>query len=258
MADPWQFIEGAVWGLIPAAVVILLARNRGWFVSTTATIGIAAVAGVAAAATMCWWLGRRAEWEVRDIPDGHRRGKSGYLASVAVNLLLAAAIVGAGTFVLMTIGELGRGPRVDFPSAAETVPLGTVDADWTVQSLDGQQLAFGDLRGKTVFVNFWATWCPPCLAEMPSIQDLYGSLDGEDIEFVLISNEPPSVVAEFMADKRYTFPVYVTDEPPPDLLASDGIPATFILNPDGAIVFVHIGMADWDTDECRRFLRGLR
>ena len=258
MADPGQSIEAVVVGLIPAAAVILIARNRGWFETMATGVLVAVMAGAAAGCGIVWWIGRRAEWQVRDGSAGAGESRRGYLVSVILYLGLSLAIVGAATFVLMTLGELGRGPRVNFPTAAEAVSLGTVDPGWTFQTLEGEERSFADLRGKTVFVNFWATWCPPCLAEMPSIQDLYDSLKGENIEFLLISHEPRSVVAEFIVDSDYAFPVYVAEDPPPAVLETQGIPATFILNARGEIVFQHVGMADWNTDECRRFLRELR
>lgn len=188
----------------------------------------------------------------------HWARNRGVRALIVVGLLVA----GAATYTLIRLDVSGGGPGsvplVSFPAATEITPLGTVDPDWSMQSLDGHRVSFAELRGKTVFVNFWATWCLPCVAEMPSIQALYESLADEGIAFVAISEEPASTVAEFVEENGYTFPIYTTEDSAPAVFETNRLPATFIVNSQGEVVFRYVGMADWNTEECRRILREVR
>ena len=122
--------------------------------------------------------------------------------------------------------------------------------------LDGQIIPFESLRGKVVFLNIWATWCPPCIAEMPNIQSLYEKVDSDKIAFVMLSvdKEDISKVKKFIDRKGFTFPVYMPADPLPEEFYSQAIPTTFILSPDGKIVARQEGMAEYDTQEMRDFL----
>lgn len=144
--------------------------------------------------------------------------------------------------------------RLEVPSFPSTL---SADYDWTIQSLNGQDFKMIDTKGKVVFLNFWATWCPPCVAEMPSIQRLYEKLKDEEIVFVCISNEEVSKVNQFAKEKGFTFPIYTMRGVPPAVFKTRGIPATFILSPDGKIAFRHIGSAKWDDERSIDFIKGL-
>lgn len=139
-------------------------------------------------------------------------------------------------------------------AAAVNIPA---DYEWAAQSLDGGKFHLSDAKGKVVFLNIWATWCMPCTLEMPGIQSLYEKLKAEEIVFICVSDEEPEKVREFIAKKGYTFPVYTTEEPPPDVYKTNGIPATFILSRKGAIVLKHQGAARWDSDEIVRLIQTL-
>jgi thiol-disulfide isomerase/thioredoxin len=145
------------------------------------------------------------------------------------------------------------------PSDKKEIPiLGRPAPAWTLRALDGKLVTLGDFRGRVLFLNIWATWCPPCVAEIPDIQKLHDSLKDEGVAFVLASAEGRERVRTFVERRQWHVPVYTYEDDPPGLLASDSIPATFILNPKGEIVFKHIGGANWDNEDCRRFLRRLR
>jgi thiol-disulfide isomerase/thioredoxin len=109
-----------------------------------------------------------------------------------------------------------------------------------------------------VFLNFWATWCPPCVGEMPSIQRLYDTLkDEEGVVFVCVSDEEPDTVRKFVEEKGYTFPVYTMEGERPEDFRGRGIPTTFILSQDGKISFRHIGSAKWDDQSSIDFIKNL-
>ncbi|MBI1750706.1 MAG: TlpA family protein disulfide reductase [Acidobacteria bacterium] len=138
----------------------------------------------------------------------------------------------------------------------ERATLGEREYGWKLRSLDGREATFGEYRGKVVFVNVWATWCGPCVAEMPGIQALYDAVEQEGAAFVLVSEEKEGTVKSFVEQARYSFPVFTTGQIP-EVFETRGIPATFIVNRQGAIVYKHLGSADWNTDSCRKLLRAL-
>lgn len=138
-----------------------------------------------------------------------------------------------------------------FPSAV------LADYNWTIQSLKGQDVKMADAKGKVVFLNFWATWCSPCIAEMPSIQRLHERLKNEGVVFLCISDEETTKVSRFARERGFTFPIYTMHGPPPAAFRSRGIPATFILSPDGKIAFKHVGSAKWDDEKSIAFIKSL-
>ncbi len=131
------------------------------------------------------------------------------------------------------------------------------DYNWIVRSLKGEDLNFSSLKGKTVFINFWATWCLPCRVEMTSIQQLYDNLKDTGVVFACISDEDTKTVSDYIKKKGYTFPIYTITGDPPRAFAAEGIPSTFILAPDGTIAFKHVGASNWNDPSVTQFIRGL-
>lgn len=127
---------------------------------------------------------------------------------------------------------------------------------FTVRKPDGALVDFNEYRGKTVFLNIWATWCGPCRAEMPSIQKLYESAGSDSIQFVMLSidrEEDVDKVKQYVASKGFTFPVFIAGELPEQLQVKI-IPSTFVISPDGAIVYKKSGLADYGTNKFRKFM----
>ena len=98
-----------------------------------------------------------------------------------------------------------------------------------------------------------ATWCPPCVAEMPSFLKLYEDY-GDKVDFFFVANDKKDKVTAFLQKKGYEFPVYFEKSRGPELLSSNSIPATFILNKSGEIVVDERGVADWNSDSTRALL----
>ena len=124
---------------------------------------------------------------------------------------------------------------------------------------NGQTLTTGDLKGKVVFINFWASWCPPCIAEMPSINSLYNKLkDNPRVLFVCVDADSDfSGSIPFMEKHHYDLPVYNMLNSVPPSFFSGTLPTTIIINPNGNIVQKHEGIANYDTIEMLNFLRSL-
>src|SRR5690606_25467734 len=132
------------------------------------------------------------------------------------------------------------------------------DYDFSVKDLSGKKMNVKDLKGKVIFLNLWATWCGPCRVEMPSIQNLYNSVDKENVVFIMLSldqEDQHSKIEKFITDKDFTFPVYQPASPLPKLLRVNTIPTTFIIGADGKVKSKKTGMANYDTEEMRGFLR---
>ena len=133
---------------------------------------------------------------------------------------------------------------------------GSADYTWTVRGLHGKALLMSELRGRVVFLNFWATWCVPCIAEMPSIQRLYEQVK-DDAVFVCVSPEEASVVNRFVEENGYRIPMYTFEGSPPAVFQVEGYPKTLIIGPDGRIAFAHTGTALWDDSSSVAFIRHL-
>lgn len=129
---------------------------------------------------------------------------------------------------------------------------------WTVTTLDGQDIPMTELKGKVFFLNFWATWCPPCREEMPNIQRLYNTMkDNPSLAFAFVTKDESETINAFLDENEYTLPIYIVKDNPPRAITPDAIPTTYILTPDGKIAYEHTGAAAWDTNKTKNFLTAL-
>jgi thiol-disulfide isomerase/thioredoxin len=120
-----------------------------------------------------------------------------------------------------------------------------INLDWDVKTLGGETINLkNQFKGKAVFLNFWATWCPPCTQEMPGIESLYRKFNGK-VGFTCISNESISDLQKYKDSKGYTMPIYHLEGNAPRALNIKGIPVTYIISSDRKSSFKHIGGADW-------------
>jgi thiol-disulfide isomerase/thioredoxin len=122
--------------------------------------------------------------------------------------------------------------------------------DFSAPLLDGTQVRLSNLKGKVVFLNFWATWCPPCREEMPSMEALYRRFRGRDLEFLAVDiQEDKDDVAAFMKQFGLTFPAALDST---GRISAEygirGIPATFIIDKEGGIIASVVGGRDWNTE----------
>lgn len=124
------------------------------------------------------------------------------------------------------------------------------DYSWRLKTTGGTPFNFESTKGKVVLVNFWATWCPPCIAEMPNMQLLYNDYK-DKIEFVFVSNEEFSVINEFISKKGYTFDVYKPLTQNPEIFDVTSIPRTFLIDKTGKIVIDKRGAANWNSGTVR-------
>ncbi len=125
--------------------------------------------------------------------------------------------------------------------------------DWNLKSETNTILDFKSTQGKVVFVNFWATWCPPCIAEMPSLQALYNDYK-ENVVFDFSTTDDFETIKKFKEKKGYNFEVYQPSIYIPKELETSSIPRTFIINKQGEIVVDESGAIDWNSGRVRKQL----
>ena len=121
---------------------------------------------------------------------------------------------------------------------------------------EDEQIWLRDFKGKVLFVNVWASWCPPCIAEMPTIERLYNSIgNNEGIKFLLISlDENPEKAVQFMEGKKFTMPYYFPTSGLPSIFQSRVIPSTYVVSQKGQIIYKQEGIADYSSNEFRQWL----
>lgn len=132
--------------------------------------------------------------------------------------------------------------------------------NFSIRDLSGNVTDVKDLKGKTIFLNLWATWCGPCRMEMPSIQNLYNQVDKDKVVFILLSIDRAGdldKVKGYVKDKEFTFPVYTPATSLPNQLQVGMIPSTFVIDSEGRIVTKETGAANYDTPEFKAFLEKL-
>lgn len=139
----------------------------------------------------------------------------------------------------------------------DSVSEAAITADFNFNLIDskGKKVAVKAFKGKTVFLNLWATWCPPCIAEMPGINKLYNATLNEDIAFILISQDEDFAKAKkFVARKGFDFEIYHVQDFLPVQYQKGSIPTTFVINRKGEIVLTHKGMADYGNADFKNYL----
>jgi thiol-disulfide isomerase/thioredoxin len=125
-----------------------------------------------------------------------------------------------------------------------------LNKDWKLKSNLNINLDFRETKEKVVLINFWATWCPPCIAEMPSLQLLYNDYK-DKVVFLFVTNEDFKIVKDFKTKKDYSFEVYHPLTEIPKELSTRSIPRTFIINKKGEIVVDESGAVNWNSNKVR-------
>ena len=125
--------------------------------------------------------------------------------------------------------------------------------NWQLTDENGAKIDFNEFKNKVVVINFWATWCPPCVAEMESFQKLYDKYQ-DDVIFLFVANDKEEKVKGFMNDNNYNYSNYFESSSTPPELVSSTIPATFIIDKNGKIVMEKKGAADWNSEFVQSFL----
>ncbi|MBF0557866.1 MAG: redoxin domain-containing protein [Nitrospirae bacterium] len=141
-------------------------------------------------------------------------------------------------------------PAVFYVSSVSAQIPGSPAPDFTLTDLHGSKVSLSGLRGNVVIMNFWATWCGPCKAEMPSLHNLYTEYKSKGLAVVAISidaTEKP--VISFIEQKKLAFPVLIdkNKEVYFDSYAGMGLPETFIIDRKGIVIEKIMGEQEWDS-----------
>ena len=174
--------------------------------------------------------------------------KFNYRAVVLVFLVVAAVVI---MFALKQ-----NNPYLKF----SPLRVGQPAPDFTLPGLDGKMVSLSDYRGHVVLVNVWATWCPPCVDEMPSMERLYQELKDENFEIVAISIDAmgAEAVASFMEKNNLNFAALLDPEGTiKSVYQITGVPESFIVNKKGILVEKIIGPRNWAAPEVVKYFRDL-
>ncbi len=156
--------------------------------------------------------------------------------------------------------ESGKEANKSKPLAFEGVE-GAVAPDFSLKDLDGHELKLSSLRGKVVLLNFWATWCPPCREEVPSLVALNKQMSGEkSFQMVTVSIDEggKQAVEDFFKASGVTLPVLLdTDRSISRLYGTTGVPETFVIDRKGVIVKKVVGGMNWRDPVVLKFFNDL-
>ncbi len=129
--------------------------------------------------------------------------------------------------------------------------VGDPAPDFSLVDMQGKTWTLSELKGQVVFINFWATWCPPCLKELPSMQKLYATLPADKFKMLALLNKDKMTLAEFVANQKgITIPILDDSQ---NTIGSKyfltGLPETYIIDKQGTLVEKFIGPAQWDAPQ---------
>ncbi len=125
--------------------------------------------------------------------------------------------------------------------------------DYVLVNHAGEVVNLSAFQDKVILLNFWATWCPPCVAEMPALQELYNDYK-EKVVFLFVSNDPLGKVTQFANNKGLDLPFYAPQSNEPSELSYSALPTTFVINKKGSIVMRKEGAASWNSSSVRKLL----
>jgi peroxiredoxin len=177
--------------------------------------------------------------------------KPAYRAAILIFLIITCLLI----FFLPKERHTGK-------SIAENqrIEIGKPAPDFTYPDLSGNIVRLSDHRGKVVLVNIWATWCPPCIEEVPSMKSLYQKLKGEKFEILAVSidQQGKTAVSLFMKKHKLNFTALL--DPQGTIAApykATGVPESFIVDKNGILVQKIIGPINWESPEVIGFIRDL-
>jgi thiol-disulfide isomerase/thioredoxin len=170
-------------------------------------------------------------------------------------LVILAAVLGIAFFKAATHRVASRLTPPTLERETKIVP------DLAYRTLDGELHHVSESKGKVVFLDLWGTWCIQCIAEMPTVQDLYNHYRNDpQVEFLIVSRlDSPSTVRSYARRNHFELPFYVTrDEDVPDSMYLRQYPATFIYSKNGSIAVQHAGGANWADESVISLIEQLK
>ena len=181
-------------------------------------------------------------------------------------LLVVAMVAGAIAFLSLKGNFVGKEDKLATIAESNAKKLGierlertTKAPDFGLDDLTGKRVTLKEQRGKVVFLNFWATWCPPCIQEMPTMEKLHQDLEKEGSVILAINfQETPDQVKEFFRQHRLTFTALLDrDGKVFELYQAWALPMSAVVNKRGELVGKVMGYRDWHSDEARQLFQEL-
>lgn len=171
--------------------------------------------------------------------------------------LFLGALIAGGVCILFVLQSQNYSPQAP---VQPTASVGRPAPDFTLPNLSKEMVSLADFKGKVVLLNIWATWCPPCVEEMPSMQRLYQTLKAEGLEILAVSidTDGADAVAPFMEEHKLSFPALTdTRGLMKRLYRPTGVPESHIIDRNGNVVDKVIGPRDWASPDVLRYFRDL-
>ncbi len=170
-------------------------------------------------------------------------------------MIIVLVLVVSGVIYLASIS--GTGPS---RAPAKSVVAGEIAPDFELEDTEGNLVSLSALRGKVVMVNFWATWCPPCIEEMPSMEKLNEIMGGDDFVMLAVNTEKNgrSVVPEFLKKTPHSFTILYDDKGV--VQKNYGVykfPESYIIRKDGTVAEKVVGPLDWASPKAISFFKDL-
>lgn len=188
----------------------------------------------------------------------HKKNIKKYISNGIFILILALILFVPSAKALVIQGLMTIGLFNPDVKTAKMVANPSLDLRFKEQN--GNVVTLAELKGKVVFLNFWATWCPPCLAEMPSINKLYERHKGNsDVLFLMVDADNNFAKANgYMKSRQYTMPVYHLASSVPEQIFAGSLPTTVVFDKQGRLSFRHEGPANYNSKKFVDFIEKLR
>ena len=171
-------------------------------------------------------------------------------------LLLSAAVAAAPAFA-----QSKGGAAIDYTVIPKMEPMKDRPSapDFTLATPDGKRVSLKDYRGKVVFLNFWATWCPSCRTEMPDMDKLYREFKGKGLEIVAVNvKDKKDDAMKFVSSMKLTYPIMLDPEGEVGLLyGAWGMPATYLIDRKGVVQARLWGPAEWYSPQARKLIAAM-
>ena len=172
--------------------------------------------------------------------------------------IITLFVIGFSLSYFLVSGK-GNSPLANTTAQGET-PVQPLAPAFTLPNMNAVPVSLADYRGKVVVLNFWASWCPPCRAEMPSMDQLYREMKGNNFTVLAVNVETNGrpAVTNFIKKIPISFPVLLDDaQKVSELYQVSGLPQTYIINKQGEIVQQITGAIDWNAPKTREFILSL-
>lgn len=182
--------------------------------------------------------------------------KNGFTFLIVLFLLIMLFAPDAKALMMQGLMKIGLfSPKIEQADVSSTDLSGIKFSD-----INGNEVDLGNLHGKVILINFWATWCPPCRAEMPGLNKLYKQFKN-DKNFVFIFADADGDLnksAKFMEKHNYDMPIYKIASNVPTKIFESTLPTTVIFDKQGRLSFKHEGLADYSDKKISDFLNKLK